>query len=197
MTNQEIVNTSLGNGKKLTSNTTNSIQTVMKKVVSISLFIMGLLALNLNIMSAQNTTITVAKTVELSADQVWEQIRIMDNIDKLSSVVATVEWTGPKDVGGSRVCKSADGQGYFKENILDFSDAERTYTYAVVEGVPTKKMVNNFKVVDMGYQKSLILWTTNFEFMQNPNMTEEQFRGFLSSSIDEMIQNTIALATKS
>ncbi len=169
----------------------------MKKVVSISLFILGLLALNLNIMSAQNATITVAKTVELSADQVWEQIRIMDNIDKLSSLVATVEWTGPKDVGGSRVCKSGDGQGYFKENIVDFSDAERTYTYAVVEGVPTKKMVNNFKVVDMGYQKSLILWTSNFEFMQNPNMTEEQFRGFLSSSVDEMIKNTIALATKS
>ena len=147
---------------------------------------------------AQNAqpNITVTKTVDLSADEVWEQLRVLDNIDKLSSLVSKVKWTGDHGVGGQGVCTAADGQGYFKESIVEFSDSERSYSYAVVEGVPAKNMVNNFKVVDLGYQKSMIIWTTSFEFMENPQMNEEQFRGFLNGAIQEMIANTIKLARK-
>ncbi len=141
--------------------------------------------------------ITVAKTVNLSADKVWAQLRIMDNIDKLSSLVSKVSWSGDHGVGGERVCTAADGQGYFKESIVAFSDTERTYSYAVVEGVPAKNMINNFKVIDLGYQKSMIIWTTSFEFMDNPQMTEEQFTGFLNNAINEMIGNTIVFAQRS
>ena len=148
--------------------------------------------------NAQNNepAITVIKTVDLSADQVWTELRKMDNIDELSSLVSEVKWTGSHGVGGQRVCTSADGQGYFKESIVAFSDAERSYSYAVVEGVPAKNMVNNFKVVDLGYQKSMIIWTTSFEFIKNPQMNEEQFRGFLNNAINEMVANTVALAKK-
>ncbi|MEN0048213.1 MAG: SRPBCC family protein [Bacteroidota bacterium] len=144
----------------------------------------------------ENPAITVVKTIDLSADQVWEQIRVMDNIDQLSSLVAKVEWTGEHGVGGQRVCTSADGQGYFKESIVGFSDAERTYTYAVVEGVPAKNMVNNFKVVDLGYNKSMVVWTSSFEFVENPQMTEDQFKGFLTNAAGEMITNSFKLAKK-
>lgn len=140
--------------------------------------------------------ITVVKQVALSADQVWAQLRIMDNIDQLSSLVSKVSWTGAHGVGGQRVCTSADGQGYFKESIIAFSDTERSYSYAVVEGVPAKNMVNSFKVIDLGYQKSMIIWTTNFQFMKNPQMDEGQFKGFLNQSVSEMIDNTIKLAKK-
>lgn len=144
----------------------------------------------------QEPIITIVRHVDLSADKVWEQLRIMDNIDKLTSLVSEVKWTGNYGVGGERVCTSADGQGFFKESIVKFSDAERSYSYAVVEGVPAQNMVNNFKVIDLGYNKSMIIWTTTFQFMENPQMTEDQFKGFLENSVHEMITNTIAFADK-
>ena len=158
-----------------------------------------LVTFSMNLANAQSNDpdITVAKTVDLSADEVWEQLRVMDNIDELSSLVAKVKWSGDHGVGGERVCTAEDGQGFFKEKIVAFSDAERTYSYAVVEGVPAKNMVNNFKVIDLGYNKSMIVWTSSFEFMENPQMKEDQFRGFLDNSVNEMIANAVKLAKKS
>ena len=169
----------------------------MKTIILIMAMLMPFaLGLSRSFDSQGEPQITVVKQVELSADQVWAQLRIMDNIDELSSLVSKVSWTGAHGVGGQRVCTAADGQGYFKESIIAFSDSERTYSYAVVEGVPAKNMVNSFKVVDLGYQKSMIIWTTSFEFMENPQMDEGQFSGFLNQSISEMIENTIKLAQK-
>ena len=169
----------------------------MKTIILIMAMLMPFaLGLSRSIDSQGEPQITVVKQVELSADEVWAQLRIMDNIDQLSSLVSKVDWTGNHGVGGQRVCTAADGQGYFKESIIAFSDTERTYTYAVLEGVPAKNMVNNFKVVDLGYQKSMIIWTTSFQFMENPQMDEGQFKGFLNQSINEMINNTIKLAEK-
>lgn len=168
----------------------------MKFIPSLIVMLMATFGLGTSQANAQKAepVITVVRTVDLSADELWEQLRIMDNIDQLSSMVAEVKWTGDRGVGGQRVCTSADGQGYFKESIVEFSDAERTYSYAVVEGVPAKNMVNNFKVVDLGYKKAMIVWTTSFEFLENPQMNEEQFKGFLNNAAAEMITNTIALA---
>ena len=143
-----------------------------------------------------NADITVTQVINASADKVWDELRKLDNIDQLSSIIAKVEFTGPKGVGGSRVCTAADGQGKFKERILDLDDNARTYTYAVVEGVPAMGMVNNFKVLDLGYKKSMVVWTSNYEkFVNNPQMNEEQFRGFLNQASGEMIQNVALLAS--
>lgn len=128
-----------------------------------------------------------------SADEVWEQIRKMDNIDELSSFVSKVQWKGPKGVGGERVCTSADGKGHFKEKITAFDDKTRTYSYQVIEGVPAKNMNNMIKVVDLGYNKSMIVWTSSYEFIKNPNMTKEQFDGFITSARVEMVENIIKM----
>ena len=135
----------------------------------------------------------LVKEIDLSADDVWSQVRIMDNIDELSSFVSKVKWTGPKGVGGSRVCTASDGNGYFRENITGFSDEERIYTYEVVEGVPAKNMVNEIRVVDLGYNKCLVVWTTSFEFIENPNMTLDQFNNFLLTARKEMLDNIIKI----
>ncbi|MEM6804543.1 MAG: SRPBCC family protein [Bacteroidota bacterium] len=141
---------------------------------------------------------TVSKIVESSADEVWGLLRKMDDIDKYSSAISKVNWTGNKGVGGQRVCTTPDGQGYFKESIVKFDDNARTYSYALIEGVPTKGMVNNFKVLDLGYKKSMIVWTSSYEkFIENPQMTEAQFAGFINSSINEMIDNIVAETKKS
>lgn len=139
---------------------------------------------------------TQTQVVDASADDVWGLLRQMDDIDKYSSAVASVKWSGDHGVGGQRVCVAAQGEGYFKESIVAFDDNARTYSYALVEGVPVKGMVNTFKVVDLGYKKSMIVWTSNYDaFMNNPQMTEEQFAGFIKMSSAEMVNN-VALAAK-
>lgn len=144
-------------------------------------------------LSAQNSNanVTLSKVVDASADKVWSVLRKMDDIQNYSSLIAKVKWTGDKGVGGERVCyPPKEGQGFFKERIVDFSDEQRTYSYALIEGVPAKGMVNNFKVVDLGYNKSMIVWTSKYEqFIENPQMNEEQFLGFLNQSIKEMVDN--------
>ena len=162
-------------------------KTVKITFTFLALFLVGNLAL-----AQAQPDITITKKVDLSADAVWEQIRILDNIDEVSSLVSKVEFTGPlAAAGGSRVCTNAEGNGYFKENIKAFSDAERSYTYHVAEGVPAKNMINNFKIVDLGYQSSMVVWTSSYEFMENPNMNQEQFVQFLTMAITEMIDNSI------
>ncbi len=159
----------------------------MKKLVILFAFVLG----TIGVVSAQTPFV---KEVDRSADKVWEEIRKMDNIDVLSSFVSHVKWTGPKGVGGERVCTSADGQGYFRERVTGFDDKTRTYTYQVVEGVPAKNMNNMIKVVDLGYKKSMIVWTSAYEFIQNPNMTQTQFENFLTTARVEMVDNIIKMA---
>ncbi len=156
----------------------------------------AILLLSFNL-AAQNSDAdkTITRVIDASADEVWGILRQMDDIDKYSSAIAKVDWKGEKGVGGERVCTAPEGQGYFKESIVTFDDAARTYSYAVVEGVPFKGMVNSFKVVDLGYQKSMIVWTSNYEaFMKNPQMTEDQFLGFIDQTIGELITNVVAAA---
>ncbi|MEM6395149.1 MAG: SRPBCC family protein [Bacteroidota bacterium] len=140
--------------------------------------------------------ITLTKVVDASADDVWEVLRQLDNIDELTEVVSTVEFTGNYGAGGTRVCTSADGNGAFKESILSLDDDARTYTYELLEGAPIEGMVNNFKVVDLGYRKSMIVWTSKYEaFIINPQMTEEQFLGFINQTATEMIGNVASMTS--
>lgn len=161
-----------------------------------TIFTAAILLLSINVF-AQNSDAnkTITRVVDASADDVWDILRQMDDIDKYSSAIAKVDWTGAKGVGGERVCSAPQGQGQFKESIVSFDDDARSYAYAVTEGVPFKGMVNSFKVVDLGYKKSMIVWTSNFDaFLKNPQMTKEQFMGFIEQTIDEMLTNVIAAA---
>ena len=146
---------------------------------------------------SSDARITHTQIVDASADDVWDVVRDLDGLAQHSSAVAKVEFTGPQGVGGQRVCTAPEGQGYYKESIVGYDDNARTYTYALLEGVPVKGMVNSFKVVDLGYRKSMIVWTSNYEaFMKNPQMSEEQFMGFLKMSIGEIASNYAAAAAK-
>lgn len=172
----------------------------MKTVKSI--FAIALLLVGLSIgLKAQNSDANVTKTkiVNASADDVWDVIRQMDDIDVYSSFVGSVDWTGDHGIGGQRVCYPPEGQegGTYTEQVVEFSDAERTYSYALVAGVPAQGMVNSFKVIDLGYKKSMIVWTSTYEaFMENPQMDETQFIGFLNQAIGETIVLYAAAAEK-
>ena len=138
---------------------------------------------------------TYTKVVDASADNVWSVLRKMDKIDQYTQNIARVEWSGNMGVGGTRKCFAPDGKGYFKEHIVAYDDTNRTFSYAVVEGVPIKGMVNSWKVVDLGYQKSMVVWTTHYDaFMENPQMTFDQFMGFIDASLNEFVGNVVAAA---
>lgn len=139
---------------------------------------------------------TYSVEANVSADKVWEQIRIMDNIDEVSSYVATVTWKGPKGVGGERKCVAPDGKGYYVEKIKSFDDGQRLLKWQVIEGVPAKNVFNSFNVIDMGFNKSLIVFRSNYEFVENPNMTKPQFEAFLNGAVKEITANYIKLARK-
>lgn len=169
----------------------------MKKLIFAFALLFGL---SINQAQAQtaDAKITWSKVVDASADDVWVLLREMDDVDKYSSGIARVVWTGNKGKGGERVCYPPKGQeGHFKEKIVAFDDNGRTFSYAVVEGIPVRGMENTFKVVDLGYKKSMVVWSSTFEeFMKNPQMTEEQFMGFIQMSLEEMVGNVAMTAKK-
>ncbi len=157
-------------------------------------------ALFTNLLSAQdsNSKIHVSKVVDISADKVWHLLRQMDDIDKYSPAITKVVWSGEHGVGGERVCYGNDGNVYVKEGIIKFDDTARSYSYAVIEGAPAKDMVNSFKVVDLGYNKSMVVWSTKYtSFIQNPQFTEDQFRGAAQYGFNDFINKVAETANKS
>ncbi|NMH89066.1 SRPBCC family protein [Flavivirga algicola] len=170
------------------------------KTKSINLVIMTLfLVLFTNALSAQDSDskISVSKVVSVSADKMWKVLRQMDNVDKFSPQIDKVVWTGEHGVGGERVCYGNENRFYVKEKIVKFDDVKRTYSYAVVEGAPAKDMVNTFKVVDLGDNKSKVVWSTSYtSFIQNPRFTEEQFRGATEYGFNDFIGQVAMTANK-
>ncbi|MEO1052538.1 MAG: SRPBCC family protein [Bacteroidota bacterium] len=168
---------------------------IRNSMLVLSLLAVGLLSINTVKAQSADAKKVYTKVVDVSADEVWTVLRKMDQVDKYSSGIARLEWKGNLGVGGSRTCYAPDGKGYFKENIVAYDDTNRTFSYSVIEGVPFKGMVNTWKVVDLGYNKAMIIWSSNYEqFMENPQMTKEQFMGFIDSSLNEFVGNILTEA---
>ncbi|MEO0899713.1 MAG: SRPBCC family protein [Bacteroidota bacterium] len=170
--------------------------TVNKLIFTAFLMLVGLSCTPRKVVAQtpEDAIITTSAVANVSADQVWAQIRKLDNIAELSSLVGSLTWKGPKGVGGERKCVTPDKSGYFIERIREFDDQKRTYEWQVVEGVPAKNVINRYRVIDLGYNKSMVVFTSRFEFIENPNMNEDQFKAFLKSASYEMASNAIALA---
>ena len=165
---------------------------IRKSIFIVALMLMGTV-FHSAIAQSADADKTYTKVVDASADAVWTVLRKMDEIQNYSKALARLEWKGPKDVGGQRTCYAPDNQGFFKENIVGYSDTNRTYSYSVIEGIPVKGMVNTWNVVDLGYNKSMIVWSSKFDtFMENPQMTKEQFFGFIDQSLNEFVGNVVA-----
>lgn len=163
----------------------------MKNLVSILLFIsMVSTVLNAN---AQQADALLSKSVilDVSADEVWETLRQLDKFGELFPNFIAEVWIDDyqkPQVGLERKCTApgqAKGTVSYKETIIAFDDEKRFYAYAV-SGVPAKDMVNMFKVVDLGYKKSMVLWnSTGWTFVENPQMSKDQFMGFMGAALDE------------
>ena len=153
------------------------------------------LLLSANLVSAQSMgepKVQFSKIINKSADKFWETVRQMDKIDKYSSNIARVEWTGNMGKGGQRVCYTPDGKGYFKEKIVAYNESTRSFSYSLLEGAPVKGMVNTIQVVDLGYGRCVFVFWSHYEqFIENPQMTQEQFHAFMNSSLEEMTEKMV------
>ena len=160
----------------------------MKKTV----LILFATVFGMSLSQAQNhemsPNVQFSKIVNRSADYMWEKVRKLDEIHKYSSVIVSVDWSGNMGVGGERVCHFPEGQGYVKEKFLAYDESSRSFTYSVIEGaIPVKGMTNTLQVVDLGYGKCILAWWSHYDqFIENPQVTEEQFHASIISSLEEM-----------
>ncbi|WP_020566791.1 SRPBCC family protein [Neolewinella persica] len=139
--------------------------------------------------SDQSNTISIAplaRSLPFSADVVWGEVRKMDNMEHLSSQIDTVEWFGPKGVSGEGLMRG--GAHAFCERVTAFDDLQRSYSYEVAEGVPAKELTNTIRIIDEGYARCLLVWTSACGgFLPGAEMSEAEFAGFLSAARTEIV----------
>ncbi|MEM8509574.1 MAG: SRPBCC family protein [Bacteroidota bacterium] len=160
------------------------------------LFGLGLFLIGFTNAFAQNPDAILSKSVVInaSADEVWSRLRKLDKIEELTPDFVGDSWIeGAVGVGAKRSCtapgetrKTAEKPAY-TETVLMYDDEKRFYSYAVA-GIPAKNMVNSFKVVDLGYKKCMVVWSSSgWTFIENPQMTEEQFLAFLDTVSNQLM----------
>ena len=101
--------------------------------------------------------------IDASADQVWHLLRQIDGVERYSGGMVTHSaLKGEPGVGCERVCKLNNGMEV-TEKVVAFDDQARTYSYKVTGApFPVTTMVNSARVVDLGYNRSLLVWTSNY-----------------------------------
>ena len=105
-------------------------------------------------------------------------------IDGLEKVIPTllaethIEDEGVAKQGCVRYCKAPEGN-IFREKIVKLDNATMYYAYEIIEGV-SAKMTNSFKVISLGDNVCKVIWTSDYSFMENPMMKEDQFFAFVN-----------------
>ena len=147
---------------------------------------------------SQNEVITSAKKViNDSADSVWARLRKLDGVEAFLHEVVGKSWIVDNQapgVGTKRSCTlhnmSEEGHATAEE-VIAFDDTNRSYSYKIEEGsMPVKNMVNTFSVKDLGYKKCELSWeATMASFIENPQMSEIDFRQFVKSNGEMLMAN--------
>lgn len=159
----------------------------MKNIALTIIIIMASITNGFGQATESTPKVQFSKIINKSASEFWQTVRELDQIDRYSSNIARVEWIGPRWQGGVRICYSPGDQGYFKEQIDSFDDEKMKFIYSLTEGAPVSGMTNTMQVVDLGNNKCVFIWWSNYDqFIENPQMTEEQFQQFMLSSLEEM-----------
>lgn len=151
-----------------------------------------------NIEKYPTPVIVKTQVIDASAKDTWKIIAKFDNLAELTpTFLHSVTLKGKVGEGCERKCVSPDQKSYYKEKVTYFNEKEMYYRYAMVEGsLPVKNMENSFRVVSLGKNKSMVIWTTGYDFVDNPNMPEAKLKGFIDAALTEMMTNVNNTASK-
>ena len=169
----------------------------MKRLVVIGMTVLSLVCMTYLEVPAQiqkTISLTKTKVINASADDVWERLRELDGLEEIIPDFLSDSWIindATPGVGAKRSCTAPGtpkGQASYTEQVVEYDDDKRYYAYAITEGIPAKNMINSFKVVDLGYKKCMVVWQSEGgQFIENPNMTRDQFTWFLNSAGDAIM----------
>jgi glucosamine 6-phosphate synthetase-like amidotransferase/phosphosugar isomerase protein len=89
-----------------------------------------------------------------------------------------------------RYCKSPQGS-VTREKVVKLDNKNMFYAYEFVEGVPAK-MTNSFKVISLGDNMCKVIWASDYIFMENPMMKEDQLFVFVNMSGQKIVDEVKA-----
>jgi uncharacterized membrane protein len=115
------------------------------------------------------------------ASEVWAVFAKIDGLEKVIPTMLTsthIEGDGKAKEGCVRLCKAPDGN-VTREKVVKLDNKGMFYAYQFVEGVPAK-MTNSFKVIPLGDNMCKVIWNSDYSFMENPMMKEDQFYAFVN-----------------
>lgn len=174
----------------------NYLQSKTKKVkmkkVAIG-FLTAIIAMfSINIANAQKMgktqNVTASVVVNKSASEVWKVFSKIDGLEKVIPSILTethIEGDGRANVGCVRYCKSPQGN-VTREKVVKLDNKNMFYAYEFVEGVPAK-MTNSFKVIPLGDNACKVIWNSDYTFMENPMMNEDQLFVMINMSGQKMM----------
>lgn len=137
--------------------------------------------------------VTFATVVNKSAKDVWFELSKIKGLEEIIPSVLSktyIEGNGKAVEGAIRACTSPDGHK-FREKIVILDKKNMYYTYEVLEGVPAK-MKNTFRVVPLGEGISKVVWESNYSFIENPMMKENQFFAFINMNGQKIVNEVAA-----
>lgn len=134
-------------------------------------------------------TIVKTRIVNAPAQKVWKQIGRLDKLEEvIPQYLAVSKIDGMPKVGVKRHCETADGSGYYNEKIIEYDNESMFYRYVMIDGtIPAKNVNNSARVVPLGKNQSMIIWTGYFEYVQNPQMSQEQLTGFMTQALVDVM----------
>lgn len=168
----------------------------MKKVKA-SLLTIIIALFSLSIAGAQKMSkpqnVNASVVIMKPAADVW---KVFSKIDGLENVIPSlltethIEGNGKAQEGCVRSCKAPNGS-VTRERVVKLDEKEMFYAYEFIEGVPAK-MINSFKVISLGETMCKVVWNSDYSFMENPMMKEDQFYGFVNMSGQKIVDEVKA-----
>jgi len=131
----------------------------------------------------------VSDVIEQPADRVWGATRDFNGHGDWHPIIAEseIEGGGPPDqVGCVRAFTTADG-GFLRERLLTFSDADRFFTYAILESpMPIENYVATYRCTPITERDATFVeWWADFDVSpeHEPDIRERVGRNTFAAGI--------------
>ena len=163
----------------------------MKRITYLTMALAMVLSTEMIAQKVARPNPKVVKThiVNAPAEKVWKEIGSLDKLEEvIPQYLASSKLDGVPKIGVKRHCETPDGSGYYKEQIIEYDEEAMFYRYVMTEGtIPAKNVNNSARVIPLGKDQSMIVWTGYFEYIPNEQMSKQQFEGFMSQAFVDIM----------